>query len=156
MGEQGRDREGAAPRFADRLARAAPLLVLALVVALVAVRATGLERRFQVARMSEAELQSDEDLLRSEPVLGPEFPILAWLEREHPRGARVSLALSGAAVTRGERFWLALLPRYPIASDADLVICWLPCNDPELSLVARGESFALMRRVATGRGPGGE
>ena len=135
-------------RAAPGLERAAPLLVLAIVLTMVAWRASDLATPIEVARMSRAELASDDDLYRSEPILGPEYPILARLRRDHPAGTRVAVPLAGAgtALTRGQRFWLALLPEYPIAGDAELVICPLPCREPGLTLVERGEEFGLLRR----------
>jgi hypothetical protein len=135
------------------LARVAPLLVLALVAGLVALRASGLGSVLEVARLSRAELASDADVLRSEPVLGPESPILARLRSDYAPGTPIALPLSGASVTRGQRFWLALLPEYPIASDAELVICPLPCTEPGLVPVERGAEFGLMRRSPSGREP---
>jgi hypothetical protein len=133
------------------LARVAPLLVLVLVAGLVALRASGLGLLLEVARLSRTELASDEDVLRSEPVLGPESPILARLRRDYAPGTPIALPLTSASVTRGQRFWLALLPEYPIASNAELVICPLPCAESGLVLVQRGAEFGLMRRSPSGR-----
>jgi len=152
MTHERREPDDAAHPVDAVLVRLAPLLVLAAVAALVALRASDLGPLLEVARLSRAELASDEDLFRSEPILGPESPILARLRSDHPPGTPVSLPLRGASVTRGQRFWIALLPEYPVASDAELVICALPCAEPGLELVERGSEFALMRRRAGGSG----
>jgi hypothetical protein len=154
MTQEQRERGEPAPRAAPTLARIGPLLILGLVAGLIALRASNLGPLVEIARLSRAELANDEDLFRSEPILGPESPILARLRSEVAPGTPISLPLRrDASVTRGQRFWLALLPEYPIASDAELVICPLPCAEPGLDPVEQGSEFALMRRTPSGRKP---
>jgi hypothetical protein len=154
MTQEQHERGRSAPPAAPTLARIAPLLVLGLVAGFIVLRASSLGPLLEVARASRAELASDEDLFRSEPILGPESPILARLRSEVAPGTPISLPLRrGASITRGQRFWLALLPEYPIASHAELVICPLPCAEAGLDPIERGSEFALMRRSPSGRKP---
>ena len=80
-------------------------------------------------------------------ILERETPdILQRLQAEVPPGTPVSVTGTGRFVARAQRFWLALLPAYPIASNAELRICPIPCAEPGDEELERGGEFVLLRR----------
>jgi hypothetical protein len=101
------------------------------------------------ARASRTAIHSNDDFLRAMGVLGPEFPLLRALRQARAPGTPVSLRMQGESVARGQRFWLALLPEYPIRQGADLVICPRPCAGPGDAVLARGREFELLDRSAS-------
>ena len=68
------------------------------------------------------------------------------VRRELPVGTAISVEPSEAHAERQQRFWLALLPEFPIASRAEWAICPAPCAGPGDRVVAAGHEFVLVRR----------
>ena len=102
---------------------------------------------------------SSEDFLRDPRMLGAEYPVYAALLADFPTGTAVDLPPDESQVERVQRFWLALLPEYPIRSGAELCICPADELDPQDRVLARGKFFALVDRrgeigdASSGPGP---
>jgi hypothetical protein len=120
--------------------------LLALVVLLAATRALDLGEALAEARASRNAIRSDADFYRAMAVLGPEHPIAGHLHASVALGTPIALEGPGRFTARRQRFWIALLPDYPIASDAELVICPAPCVGPDDTLLVQGQEFQLVRR----------
>jgi hypothetical protein len=123
-------------------------LLLALVAALAAARGRDLAPALAEARASRDAIRSARDFERAMPVLGPEHPIADHLRSSVAPGTPVAVEGPGRFTARRQRFWIALLPDYPIASDAELLICPAPCAGHERSRLASGGEFWLVRRSA--------
>lgn len=95
-------------------------------------------------------LHSEADFLRTPLVLAGEYPLYEQVRRELAPGTPISVEGEGAHEERKQRFWIALLPEYPISSRADWAICPAPCAGPEDHVVAAGAEFVLVRRGAGG------
>jgi hypothetical protein len=113
---------------------------------LAATRALDLGGALAEARASRNVIRSDADFYRAMAVLGPEHPIADHLYAFVARGTPVAVEGPGRFTARRQRFWIALLPDYPIATDAQLVICPAPCAGPDDTLLAQGQEFQLVRR----------
>lgn len=122
-------------------------LLLAIVLALAWLRTQDLRALLHDTAPTRGALGNDDDFYAAPPVLGDEAPILRYLERRVPPGTPVAVTGDGPFEERRQRFWLALLPEHPIASDADLLICPLPCGGAGDRQVARGRDFALLQRA---------
>ena len=120
--------------------------VLAGVVGLGFARSADLAGLTELARETRGAIDSDARFYAAPQVLGPEAPILEALLREQAPGTAVAIEARGDAVARAQRFWLALLPRHPIAADAALVVCPRPCARPGDRELARGAEFVLLDR----------
>lgn len=121
------------------------VLLLAAIVVLVLARSAYLGSMVAVARASRDAIRTDDELLHSVFVLGPEYPILEALRRDHP-GAAVAVEGHDAFVARAQRFWLALLPEHRVTGDADLVVCPRPCAEPGDRVLVHGGEFDLLDR----------
>ncbi len=128
-----------------------PLLALGLLAAFVALlflRSGDVRENAAVARESAQAIRSDADFFRSHPLLGFEYPILRRLQADVRPGTPVSLTARGRHVARMQRFWLALLPEYPISGTARLAICPTGCERPGDRVMERGDEFVLLERGA--------
>lgn len=121
-------------------------LLLALVLALACWNTRDLRALLRDTAPTHGALRSDDDFYATPLVLGEEVAILRRLE-SLPAGTPVAVTGSGPYEERRQRFWLALLPEHPIASDAELLICPLPCGGPDDRVVARGQDFVLLSRA---------
>jgi hypothetical protein len=98
---------------------------------------------------------NDDLLYRSDMMLGDDYVVYAYVRRMHPPGTRIRLeytpALGGEIGGRIQRFWLALLPEYPLVDDSPLVLGprdqtnlkWRQPGDEEL---ITGQYTVLVRR----------
>ena len=120
-------------------------LLLALVGLLAVFRAQELAAPLAEARASRHAIRTERDFERAMAVLGPEHPIVDRLRTLAEPGTPVAVEGPGRFTARRQRFWIALLPDYPIRSDAQWVICPAPCREGD-RVVARGEEFLLVRR----------
>jgi hypothetical protein len=125
-------------------------LLLALVLMLAWQRSQDLRALIRDAAPTRGLLRSNDDFYATPLVLGDELPILRSLRSASAPGTPVALTGDGPHAERRQRFWIALLPEHPIASDAPLLICPVPCGTPEDEVVARGREFVLLRRAIAG------
>jgi hypothetical protein len=129
-----------------RLREAIEVGILAAITALGFARAGDLREMVDFARATRDAVRSDDDLLRSPGVLGPEAPLFETLRRQYPPGTAVAVHGHAGSVARAQRFWLALLPLYPIRGDAALRLCPHPCDEPGDRVLARGVELVLLDR----------
>jgi hypothetical protein len=129
---------------------AAAWLLLALVLALVWQRSGDLRSLLRDAAPTRGLLQSDDDFHATPLVLGDEVAILRHIRSALPPGTPVAVTGDGPFEERRQRFWIALLPEHPIASNAPWLVCPVPCGAPGDAVVARGRDFVLLRRAAPG------
>jgi hypothetical protein len=122
-------------------------LLLALALGLAWQRGADLRALIRDAAPTRGLLRGDDDFFATPLVLGDELPILSHVRRELAPGTAVALSGDGEHEERRQRFWIALLPEYPIASDARWLICPAPCGAPGDEIVARGRAFVLLRRA---------
>lgn len=125
-------------------------LLLAAVVALAWLRTGDLRALLRDVAPTRGAVTSDAAFYATPLVLGDEFEILRFVETQLPPGTAIAVEGSGAFEERRQRFWLALLPRHPIAESAGWRICPEPCADDGESVAARGRDFVLLRRGAAG------
>lgn len=133
-----------------RLRDGLPLLLLAAILVLGFLRSDDVRQMAELAWQSRSLIRSDADLLRTQMVLGPDYALVERLKREHPPGTPVSVQGRGPSLGRSQRFWLALLPDYPIRADARLVLCPPPCAGAGDRVVAEGDEFVLLERADAG------
>ena len=126
-------------------------LLLATVVALAWLRTGDLRALLRDSAPTRGAVTSDAAFYATPLVLGPEFEILRYVLRELAPGTPIAVEGSDAFEERRQRFWLALLPRHPIAESAGWRICPEPCAGDGESVAARGRDFVLLRRGAAGR-----
>ena len=126
-------------------------LVLGAVVALGVAQTADVREAARVAAGFAPLVRTDEDFHRSPAGLGAEYAVVESLRRERPPGTRVALPGDSTLDASRKRFWLALLPEYPIAGDAALVICERPCARPGDALLGRGDRFELRERTGRDR-----
>lgn len=126
-------------------------LLLALVLALAWQRTQDLRALLRDAAPTRGVLHSDADFYATPVVLGDEIAILRHIRSALAPGTPVAVTGSGPFEERRQRFWIALLPEHPIASDAPWLVCPAPCGAPGDAVVARGRDFVLLRRAAPGR-----
>jgi hypothetical protein len=129
---------------------AAAWLLLALVLALAWQHTGDLRTLLRDAAPTRGLLQSDDDFHATPLVLGDEVAILHHIQSTLPPGTPVAVSGSEPFEERRQRFWIALLPEHPIASDAPWLVCPAPCGAPGDAVVARGRDFVLLRRAAPG------
>ena len=122
------------------------VLLLAGVIALIFARGGLVREMLAVAELSRPDVRSEEDFERTLPVLGPEYPVLRRLRDDYPPGTSVSVQARGRFVARGQRFWLVLLPTYPVDGGSGLVICPASYATPHDDVLERGHEFVLLRR----------
>jgi hypothetical protein len=122
-------------------------LLLLLVLLAFVYAATG-ELRERVAFASRTPLRSDADLYRAPVVLADEYPLLEWIRANVPAGTEIAVPWDERFPLRIQRFWLALLPAYPIASDAGLSVCPRSCVGPDDVVLAQANEFVLVDRRA--------
>lgn len=134
-----------------RLRRGTGALLLAAVVALAWARTQDLRALLRDAAPTRGALQNDDAFYATPLVLGEEVAILRHIEGALAPGTAIAVEGSGPFEERRQRFWLALLPRYPIAGDAGWLVCPAPCGRAGDALVARGRDFVLLRRALVER-----
>jgi hypothetical protein len=126
-------------------------LLLAAVVALAWLRSADLRALLHDSAPTRGALRSDDDFYAAPLMLGAEVAILHQLRGTLAPGTPVAVEGSGPFEERRQRFWLALLPEYPIASDAEWLLCPAPCGGEGDAVAARGGDFVLLRRAAPER-----
>ena len=105
---------------------------------------------FMAEARRKAAVRSDDDFYRM--ILGGDYPILERVQADYPPGTRISVPFEDSyrhrVLQRVTRMWLALLPDYPISSEAQLVICpRRRCGTrPGDAVVESGELLALVQR----------
>ncbi len=96
-------------------------------------------------------VRNDENFYMTNMLLGRDYPLLAHIRKAFPPGTMVAVTpcdrFRYPNVLRGrrQRFWLALLPEYPIGP-SKLVICPQDQVRPTDKLIRRGYWFVLVRR----------
>lgn len=127
-----------------------PAVVFAGVVLLVFLAAGDLGRSVAALERGRA-IADEDDFLRRPAVLGPEFGIFAWIRAHVAVGTAVSVPLEDGfdleTLRRITRLWLALLPDYPVASDASLIVCPPAACPPGAPTVVSGRNLRLVRRA---------
>ena len=98
------------------------------------------------ARNTRASIQRDEDLYRSDPMLGETYAILEKIRRELPEDTSISIPKDNRYTGQIQRFWITLLPQYPIRKKADYVICSRDNILPGDQELEQGGPFVLVRR----------
>jgi hypothetical protein len=93
-------------------------------------------------------VESFSDFLRTPLLLAGEYPLYEHVRRELAPGTPISVEGDGAHEERRQRFWIALLPDYPISPAAQWAICPAPCAGPGDRVVATGAEFVLVQRGA--------
>lgn len=126
-------------------------LLLAAVVALAWWRTGDLRALLRDSAPTRGVVTSDAVFYATPLVLGPEVEILRYALRELAPGTAIAVEGSGAFEERRQRFWLALLPQYPIAQDAAWRICPAPCAEAGDTVAVQGRDFVLLRRGAAER-----
>lgn len=131
-----------------RLRVGLPILPLVIVVLLVAAHTGDVREMAHVARDSQLAIRSEADFYRAPQVLGRDYAIVRFLRREVPPGTPISVRGRGAMLGRSQRFWLALLPEYPVSGGARLRVCADPCAEPGDRMLVRGDGFVLLERAS--------
>ncbi len=130
--------------------RIGPPLVLLVVAGLCLVEFSMIRDGTALVRTLQP-VESDDDLLSHDRVLGPEFRIFDWIRRELPPGTAISIDFENEydieTLRRITRMWLALLPGYPVVSGANRRICPLDvCGEGDGTVLQRGSKLVLLRR----------
>jgi hypothetical protein len=133
--------------FGGRIRGAAAWLVLGVVLALAWIGTSEVRRLVRDTAPTRGRLETDAAFYASPIVLGDNAVILRALQENVPPGTPVSVEGDGGFVQTRQRFWLALLPTWPIAADAEWLLCPNPCGRPEDTLMAGGGQFSLLRRA---------
>jgi len=111
-----------------------------------------LRRRVRLSREFSDRIRTDADMYRTDVLLGGDYRLIEALRDIFPPGTRVAVADCPRSryrtlriLGRRQRFWLPLLPDYPVGP-SDLLICPLDQVRGGDHLVQRGELFALIVR----------
>ena len=122
-----------------------PALLLVAIVVLFLVNLMPVRRTRQMAERSGVQIESDHDLIRSGAVLGDDVPVFDYISGQLPTGTPISVPYDQAHAERLQRFWFALLPAYPISSNATHVILPLESVPRNANVLVQGGSMALIR-----------
>lgn len=131
-----------------RIRGAAPWLVLGIVLALAWLATADLRQLLRDTGPTRGRLKSDADFYASPIVLGDQGPILRAVQELVPPGTPIAVEGEGDFEQMKQRFWLALLPTWPIAADAGWLLCPTPCGRPADTMVARGGQYVLLQRAS--------
>jgi hypothetical protein len=123
-------------------------LLLAAVVTLAWLRTGDLRTLLRDSAPTRGVVTSDAVFYATPLVLGGDVEILRYVVRELAPGTVIAVEGSDAFEERRQRFWLALLPQYPIAQDAAWRICPAPCAGEGDTVAVQGRDFVLLRRGA--------
>ena len=102
---------------------------LALIATQIWMESETIRKHLHRAKKTGISTQSDDDYLKQDKLLGPDFPLLEYVRRHYEPGTKIAL-MAPRNRRRTQRFWLAFLPEYPISEDADVVVYAL---DQEIS-----------------------
>lgn len=133
---------------AARTSGAGAWLVLALVAASAWLASSDLRALLHAVAPTRGLVASEQDFLRTPLLLAGEYPLYERILSELPPGTPISVEGDERHVERQQRFWIALLPDFPIASRAEWAICPAPCAGPSDRVVATGMEFVLVQRGA--------
>ncbi len=108
-------------------------------------------KRVRNSRQMSRFIHSDNDFYKTPPLLGGDYRLVSSIRKSLPPGTTIAVAACSRSkyptpiLGRRQRFWLALLPQYPIGP-SPLVICPSDQVTPADRLIQRGQWFALIRR----------
>jgi hypothetical protein len=131
-----------------RVRGAAAWLVLAAVLALAWIETSELRRLLRDTAPTRGQLATDSAFYASPILLGDNEVILRAVQEVVPRGEPIAVDGGDGFEQIKQRFWLALLPTWPIAADAEWLLCPNPCGRPEDTLMAGGGQYSLIRRAS--------
>ncbi len=121
------------------------LIALVIVLALLWTQADPVRRQLATAARTRHEVTSDDDLYRLPGYVGGDWPIVAHLRSHFPPGTAVSIPRRRAFDRRiMHGFWFALLPDYPVRSEASLRITLRRLVDSHQRILVGGSTFALV------------
>ena len=121
-------------------------LLLAVVVVSIGLHGGDVVRQIREARASRGAIQSEDDFYRAAAVVGPEQPLVNEIRATLPTGTPIAVEGDGRFTARRQRFWIALLPDYPVSATAEYAICPAPCAQEGDRLLRRAYEFELVRR----------
>jgi hypothetical protein len=119
-----------------------------LVLALAWLGSGPVRAKLAEARASREVVRDDDAFYRAHAVLGPEMPLFEAVRERLAAGTPIAVTGTGVEGTaRRQRFWLTLLPQYPVSDGAATEICPRACLDRASEVLAEGRDFVWIRRA---------